>query len=200
MLISLAAVGVACGLRFALPARRLARATVRWAWMPVIAALLQVGLNVGPLRALIGQGRFAVVVLSYGIVGAWLIVNTWYQAPTLRLPAGLIAGGWVLNVIPIVANRGMPVSAGALARVGVHRSAVGNGNLWKHVLETSHTAVPWLGDVVPLPLPLLRNVISIGDIVVLVGAVLAVQLVSFAPRPERPRGLSDLVVDASNPL
>jgi Family of unknown function (DUF5317) len=199
VLIFLAVGGIAWGLRVALPPRQRARARVRWVWVPVVAALLQVGLNIGPLRELIGQDHFAVVVVSYGLVGAWLIGNAWYQAPALRLPAGLIAGGWLLNVIPIVANRGMPVSARALARIGVHHRSAGNGNLWKHVLETPHTVVPWLGDVVPVPLPLLRNVISAGDIVVLIGVVLAIQLVAFAPRPERSRDVADLVVPAASP-
>jgi hypothetical protein len=199
MLIFLAVGGLAWGLRVALPPRQRAPVKVRWVWMPVVAALLQVGLNLGALRGLVGDGHFAVVVVSYAVVGAWLIGNAVYQAPALRLPAGLIAGGWVLNVIPIVANRGMPVSAGALARVGIRRPAVGDGNLWKHVLETPHTIVPWLGDVVPVPVPLLRNVISVGDIVVLIGVVLAVQLVSFAPRPERSREGAESVVQVASP-
>jgi Family of unknown function (DUF5317) len=199
MLIFAAAVGVAWVARGALPARPRAAVRVRWVWMPIVAAALQIGLALSGPHAPEGNGHFAVVALSYAIVGAWLIGNTWTQAPPLRLPAGLVAGGWVLNVIPILANRGMPVSAAALARIGVHRSSVGQGNLSKHVLANSHTIAPWLGDVVPLPLPLLRNVISVGDIVVVVGAMLAVQVIDITSRAQRPEATPDFVVHGTIP-
>lgn len=199
MLIFLGALGVACALRRALPDRARARASVRWAWMPVCAVLMQVALGVGALRALVGADRFGVVVASYVIVGAWLIANACSQARSLRLPAGLIAGGWLLNLIAIVSNRGMPVSAAALARLGVRRPNVRDGNLSKHVLATSHTVLPWLGDTIAVPVPLLRNVISVGDIVALVGVVLAVQLIGFTPRADRSVRPSDLAMQAANP-
>jgi hypothetical protein len=187
MLIFVVAMAAAWAARGLLPARSRARVRVRWVWMPVVAALFQVGLGLDGRGGTIDTGRFAVIVASYGLIGLWLIGNAWYQAPPLRVPAGLIAGGWVLNVIPILANRGMPVSAAALARIGVRHPALSNGNLGKHVLATSHTMVPWLGDVVAVPLPLLRNVVSLGDIVLVLGAVLAVQLVQVGQRAERPR-------------
>jgi hypothetical protein len=200
VLIFVAALALAVGLRFVLPAHQRTTVKVRWAWMPFGAALLQVALGLTALRGLLGSGRFEVVIVSYGIIGAWLIGIAWCQAPMLRLPAGLITAGWLLNVVPIVANRGMPVSASALRSIGVDRLTVSDGNLWKHVLATSHTIMPWLGDVVPVRLPLLRNVISVGDIVVLIGVLLAVRLIELPPlsTPPPSRGVPDIAVPASN--
>jgi hypothetical protein len=199
MLIFLAAVGVAWGVGLVLPARRRVRIRARWLALPLVAALLQVALGVGGLRSLIGDSRFAIVALSYAIIGGWLIANIRYQASPLRLPAGLVAGGWALNVIPILANRGMPVSAAALARIGVRHPTMSSGNLGKHVLATSHTVLPWLGDVVAIPLPLLRNVISVGDIVVVIGVMLGIQYVDLASRAERPDKVADLVAPGPVP-
>jgi Family of unknown function (DUF5317) len=184
MLIFVVALAAAWGVRALWPDRPRATIRVRWVWMPVVAALCQVVLGLDGRGGTIDAGRFALLVASYALVGAWLIANAWYQAPPLRVPAALIAGGWALNVIPILANRGMPVSAAALARIGNHHPDLGHGNLGKHVLATSHTILPWLGDVVAVPVPLLRNVISVGDIVMVIGAVLAVQFVQVGSRTE----------------
>lgn len=185
MLIFVAAVVVAWGWRALLPSTRLAKGKVRWVWMPIGAVLLQVGLTIGALRGFVGDGRIEVVLFSYVVVGAWLVGNAYLQPSPLRLSAGLIAGGWALNFVPIVTNRGMPVSAAALARLGVHNANIADGNLWKHILATPHTVVPWLGDIIPVPIPILRNVISVGDIATLVGIVLFVHRLDVAGQPAR---------------
>jgi hypothetical protein len=179
MLIFLVAIGVALGVRVLFSPRRLATGRVRWAWIPVGAAVLQVGLNVHRLRAVVGSHRFELVVLSYIAVGLWLVGNAWIQEQPLRGVALLIPLGWTLNVIPIVANRGMPVSRWALTTIGGSSANVGDGNLWKHVIATPHTVIPWLGDVIPIPLPGLRNVISLGDLVMVAGVVGVIQFVRF---------------------
>ena len=45
---------------------------------------------------------------------------------------------------------------------------------------------PWLGDVIPVPIPVLRNVVSIGDLFMVAGAMLAVQLVGLPGRLAEP--------------
>ena len=186
MLIFLLAIGVALGVRALHPPRQQAIGRLRWVWMPVGAAALQISLNITQLRNDLGADRFVFVIASYVLVGVWIIANASIQEPQLRAPASLIAGGWILNVIPIIGNHGMPVSRWALSYIGGSLSHVSDGNLWKHVLATSQTFASWLGDVIPIPIPVVKNVISIGDVVMLAGAVWAIPLVRVVRRQEAP--------------
>ncbi len=180
MALFVAALVVAFGLRKLLPRRFLKPATVRWLVLPAFAAALQLALGTPPLRHVGDNMRFAVVVGSYAIIGTWIVMNTVRQPQGLRRCGVLVSIGWLLNVIAIVANRGMPVSQWALAQIGARHPSVADGNLFKHVLATTHTVVLWLGDVIPIAVPVLRNVISIGDILVMLAVVLAVQRIDFA--------------------
>lgn len=149
--------------------------------MPVLAALLQFALGL-PFLAHAGSDlRLALLFVSYGLVGFWLLANTARQSGQLCISGAIITTGWLANTVAIVANRGMPVSRSALATIGNHHPSVAQGNLFKHVLETPHTVLPWLGDVIPVPVPVLRNVISVGDVLMCIGAMLLLVRVDFSP-------------------
>jgi hypothetical protein len=133
--------------------------------------------------------RDAVVVGSYAGIGLFLLLNARAQRNGLRAAFLVLAAGWVLNVVPMALNDGMPVSLAAMRAAGVSGEDVDEGNLWKHVPATASTDVAWLGDVIPVP-PL-RAVISVGDVVLLagVGAVVALGLSAGGPRlPARTDG------------
>ncbi len=107
-----------------------------------------------------------------------------------RLPGLLvIAAGGGTNAAVIALNGGtLPASAGALARAGY---AVDPAQ-FKNSGVLAHPVLPWLGDVAATPawLPF-RNVISIGDVVVLVGAAVLLHVtcrsrVARAAAPGRP--------------
>lgn len=129
--------------------------------------------------------RDAVVVASYAGIGLWLVLNARSQRDGLRLAFVVLAVGWLLNVVPMALNDGMPVSAAALRAAGASGEEVDEGNLWKHVPATSSTEAAWLGDVIPVAPA--RAVISVGDVVLLagVGAVVALAL-SAGPAPASP--------------
>jgi hypothetical protein len=145
---------------------------VRWPLLPAVALALQMILAVPALRGL-GGARPALLVVSYLLVGAWIWVNALLRHDGLRRGLILAAEGWLLNVFVMVANDGMPVSRWALTAVGKGGIVVSQGQLWKHVPLTAGTRVPLLGDVIPIPVPLLRSVISIGDVVMLAGLAIA---------------------------
>ena len=174
MLLFCCAVGVGLGFRAPHPAHRRAPLQIRWGWAPVVAAFAQILLGIGRLRHALGSMRFGVIVFSYLLVGVWLAVITVRQARAQRGPLTLVTGGWLCNVVPLIANGGMPVSGSALRTIGGRLTHLGDGNLYKHVLANSHTTFAWLGDVVPVPLPIVRNVISAGDLLIMLGAFLAI--------------------------
>lgn len=168
-----ALVGIAAGL--VLGGRLLALASVhlRAPGLVWVGLGMQVALGGDPLRSLPDGARFAFVVASYALVGAWLVVNAVAHSRAMRGALGLLAAGWLLNVVVMVSNGGMPVSAAALEGSGAPPGLdVEEGHLWKHVPASGTTVLPWLGDVVAVPR--LHSVVSAGDIIMVAGITLAI--------------------------
>lgn len=83
-----------------------------------------------------------------------------------------VAAGYAMNTLAILTHGGqMPVTAEALRRAGIERAIAilakrGDG---LHVLTTTKDPLWWLGDI----LPLRHQVISIGDILIIIGVGIA---------------------------
>lgn len=159
-------VGLAAG---RLSGGRLGRAgRVRLRATPVLAVALLVQVSLGALPA---ATRLPLVLASSAVAVAWAATNA-RRIPPMGLGLTLVAAGILLNLAVIVVNQGMPVSADAMRVAGI--ADVGDvrvGRLYKHVpLEGSDLRL--LGDVIPVR-PF-RTVVSVGDVVMLCGTVLAV--------------------------
>jgi hypothetical protein len=141
----------------------------RAAWLLVAAIAVQILI----VSIVPGQGspalHNAVHVATYGLVGAFVIANR-------GIPwVWLVAFGGALNFAAIAANGGvMPADPDAVAAAGL---AVDPGEFVNSgVVENPHLA--FLGDVfaVPASWPV-SNVFSVGDMLILVGALLAMHCV-----------------------
>jgi Family of unknown function (DUF5317) len=78
----------------------------------------------------------------------------------------------------IAANRGMPVSAGALRSAGLSPAMdVAHGHLFKHVAMSGSTHLAYLADRIPL----LVGVLSAGDVVMLIGIAVTIWEASRLP-------------------
>jgi Family of unknown function (DUF5317) len=111
----------------------------------------------------------AVHLLSYGLIAGFVWANR--HVPYVWLAA--IGGG--LNLIAIVANGGvMPADPDALAAAGVEQQA----GEFANSTAVAHPHLSFLGDVfaVPSSLPV-SNVYSVGDVVLVVAALLALHCV-----------------------
>ena len=109
---------------------------------------------------------------SYVLIAVFLVAN----ARVAGMP--LVALGWLANLTAIVLNGGrMPISLrnwvmageapGLLTRTGVHNNNV----------LANHGTLTWLGDIFPLPRGVpLANVFSIGDVLIVAGAVAVASL------------------------
>ncbi|MEO5901989.1 MAG: DUF5317 domain-containing protein [Ilumatobacteraceae bacterium] len=104
------------------------------------------------------------------LVASVLLGALWIARQRRHLASGLLAIGACLNVAVIAANGGMPVDSGALARVGRRGTDVTDGFFAKHVAMTGGTRLSWLGDRIPVPIQ--RNVISVGDVLMAVAICL----------------------------
>lgn len=157
--------------------RRLAEIKLRW--IPLVAAALVVQvlvITVWPAmpHALAVGAHLA----SYLMLAAVVWVN--------RAVPGMvvIALGAGSNALAIAANDGtLPASARALRQAGI-KPRVG----FQNTGVLAHPHLSWLGDIMVSPswLPL-RNMLSIGDLVLLVGTLILVMRVTHrAPQVQEP--------------
>lgn len=134
-------------------------------WLPVLITglLLQTLLDALAARDAVGTGgTVALLLVSEAAVLAFCMRN-WYRAGMV-----LVAAGFTMNMLVILANGGMPVAPDAIASLGGDPATAGT-LAGKHHLMSSTTALPWLADVIPVaPLDL---IISVGDVVLIAGMV-----------------------------
>jgi len=155
--------------------RRLATLQFRFGWLIFVCLVVQV-----LIISVLPDGHTAMAgiahVLTY--VGALLVV--WFNRSMFGLP--VLGLGAFCNGLAIAVNGGtLPAtrSASAAAHVKVDRSGLVNA------APLAHPHLIWLGDIMASPswLPL-RNTVSIGDLLILLGAALLVWKTSGA-RPFR---------------
>jgi hypothetical protein len=177
------AVGYACGGRL----RRLADVPVRATSLLWLAAVLQfVHFDVAGTREAVESAlHMSLMVPIFGLVGAWALVNLAGRSRAVQAAVALVVIGGGLNALAIAANGRMPYSEAALvtARVSDEQRARGERSP-KHVAADETTRLLWLGDVIPVR-PVAK-VISIGDVVLLIGVAAAVSG-GMTSRPLGPR-------------
>ncbi|MEX0754694.1 MAG: DUF5317 domain-containing protein [Actinomycetota bacterium] len=141
----------------------------RWWGLAVAGLLLQVGPVPGPILV-------PVLIASFAMLVVFALVNA-------RLPGfGLVFIGLALNTVVITANLGMPVTSDALADSG-QRDTIAELNSMdetKHHIATDNDVLLVLSDWIPIPPPV-KQAISIGDLVMWIGA--GVFVVSTMRRP-----------------
>jgi hypothetical protein len=129
--------------------------------IPIVIAAALVQLVGGRFE---GRLRTAVIALSLLLALAWLLWQRRHAASVL-LSVGALA-----NAAVIAVNGGMPVDPYALAKVGRAGVDVADGFLYKHVALDAGTRLAFLADRIPIPVQ--RNVISIGDVVMAIAIAL----------------------------
>ena len=156
----------------------LSRLRLRAVRLLVVAAAVQLGTPL--LLPGSGFARWAALSLTGLLTGLFLFGNR------RVVGAPLVACGLLLNVVVVVVNGAMPVSVSAAKDAGLTRADLGlRDDALREPANTS-TYVGFLGDVVPLALPLRAQVISPGDVLVAAGVGL---LLVSAGRAQTPRRL-----------
>ncbi len=152
---------------------------VAWSWLLLVGLALQLAVEAassrGQLPGALGTG---LLLAGQMLVAVWALLNRYLPG----MP--LIFLGLLLNAIVLTANGAMPVAPEAIAAIGLPGSEPQGG---KHELMTDDTRLGWLADVVPLP-PL-RTIVSVGDIVLAAGIIpLLSHLMTYRTRAERRGG------------
>lgn len=172
-------IALCCGLSLALawlrgaPPLRLADIRVRWLPLPVAAFAMQYILFVHVGAAASGYALLAQIG-SAALLCLFLAANLHYR--TLLL----VIAGVLLNLSALAANGGyMPVRPADLVRIGVPHIAERlemDGTFQKSTVLDEHTRLPWLADVIYLPMPIPpARMISPGDVLVGIGLFLFFQ-------------------------
>ncbi len=163
---------------------RLAELRLRWLWLLGLAlglrlgAYLAGGWNVDTTLPL--GGAF---IAAYVLIFAWLWGN--WRVPGLQVAAVGIG----LNTLAVLLNAGqMPVWTGALTAAGLTPADLGTDPF--HFLMGATSVADFVqrggifGDVVPFPVPVIRDVVSVGDVLLALGIFWAI--VSSMTRPNAP--------------
>lgn len=141
--------------------RSLANHRLRWPGLVLLALLLQIVAFSSLDIQWISLESATLHIISYLLLMIFMVAN-------LRTPGFCLMGmGLVSNLAVIWANGGyMPTYAKHLAWLGIAEDGVLNNS----ALIQSGTPLWWLGDVFLLPLPIIGNVFSIGDLLIGAGA------------------------------
>lgn len=133
--------------------------------LPLRSRRLVVGALAAQLLGSVVGGPFYPLglVLSAALVVWFLLRNRGIRG------TGLVALGLLANALVVTANGAMPVSTDAAARAGVGVQDLLVDADARHEPAGAQTRLRWLGDVVPVPLPLRPEVVSPGDVLVAAG-------------------------------
>lgn len=139
--------------------------------------VLVVGVALQLLSGFFDGPALPLILASYALLLAFAAANV-HHVGMLIVSAGLAC-----NFAVIAVNGGMPVrpeaimAAGDVAAHEMHRLRFDN----KHHLEGPGDRLALLGDIFPVPVPGLRQVVSFGDLVMAVG--MADVIVHWLRRP-----------------
>jgi hypothetical protein len=146
---------------------------IRWRHRWLLPLSLVVQTVVVEVPALPGGLARVVHVLSYVLAGVFLVLNRHVRG------LWLLGLGVVSNAVTITLNGGtLPANPHALAVAGIRDDdAFANSGV------VAHPLLPWLGDVfaVPQGVPF-ANVFSVGDVLIVAGAVWLVRSATRRPR------------------
>jgi Family of unknown function (DUF5317) len=116
-------------------------------------------------RALGRDWRLPLLAVTFGLAGAWLVVNLPGRSLAMKAAAGAALAGGLINGVVIAANGRMPYLPSAARTAGISPGLVTP----KNVAASASSHLIALGDTIPVP-PL-HAIISIGDVLIVIATV-----------------------------
>ena len=153
---------------------RLAELRLRWIWILGLALALRFGAGlVRQVEPGIDLPLGAAFVAAYGLIFVWLWGN--WRVPGLQIAAVGIG----LNTLALALNGGqMPIWSAAFTAAGFTPDALANDPF--HFVMSAGSVAEFVsqggifGDVVPIPIPVIRDVVSVGDTLLAMGIFWAI--------------------------
>jgi hypothetical protein len=150
-------------------------------WPVLPGALILQALPIPTFQGEFGRNLpYSVLVLSYGVLLAVLAVN-WRLRGFV-----IILFGVLLNLAPILANRGMPVLGGAVEAAGGSIENVPLERGQKHHLATDRDRLLPLADIIAVREPF-GTVVSVGDVLMYTGAAVFLAAAMLGRSRKEPR-------------
>jgi hypothetical protein len=164
--------------------RQLAELRLRRLWLVGAAVLAQAG---GALVGVLGMAdERSSYAVGLALSAALALAFCWRNVAVPGV--ALVTAGLACNAVVVGANGAMPVSIVAAFHARVPIASISAHTDPRHEIAGIGTSLSWLGDVVPVPLPLRPEVVSAGDVVVVAGlAQLVVQGMLAGPAVMRWR-------------
>ena len=161
MVLVLVVAGIAATAALLIGGSRLAELRLRAVRLLVAAAVVQLSTSVLLPGSAVARGT--ALVLTVLLVGLFVVGNHQLAGTPL------IGAGLLLNLVVVVANGAMPVSLTAAQRAGLSPAELRlESDAMREPVDDA-TRLRWLGDVVPLALPVRPQVVSPGDVLVASG-------------------------------
>ncbi len=153
---------------------RLGDLRLRWIWILGLALLLRFGAGLARQVAPgVDLPLGAAFIAAYGLLFIWLWGN--WRVPGLQVAAVGIG----LNTLAVALNGGqMPIWSAAFTAAGFAPNALANDPF--HFVLNAGSVAEFVksggifGDVLPIPIPVIRDVVSIGDALLAVGIFWAI--------------------------
>jgi MFS family permease len=178
MLLSVLVVGVVIGALLGGSLPRLFEVRLRWLWL--------IGLAIA-IRLVAGVVFEPAATPALGLLVPYLLVLGWMWGNWRVRGLQVAAVGVVLNLIAVGVNSGlMPVWDGAFAAAGFAAGDIAEQPF--HFLLAAATRTEFIragglfGETLPIPFPVIRDVLSLGD--VLIGAGVLWAIVAAMTRPD----------------
>ena len=174
MFLSTIALALIVGALFGGRLPRLADLRLKWPVLLLTALALRLAAGISGELKLTPQFELGWVYIgTYALIVVWLWFN--WRVPGLQIAAVGIGA----NMVAVLANGGqMPIWAAAFSAAGFTESQIANDPF--HVLLRTDTIAGFvasgglLGDVVPIAIPVIRDVVSIGDLLLAFGIFWAI--------------------------
>jgi hypothetical protein len=147
----------------------------RLARVPLVGWALTIGAAAARLggSAIARSTGSAAPYVAGSVIATLLVVTFLVRNRTLHgIP--LVALGLGLNALVVGLNGAMPVRARAAVEAGVGLHNIAAGLDPRHVVSGPDTVLAALGDRIPVPLPVLPEVLSVGDVLIAAGIGLLV--------------------------
>jgi hypothetical protein len=151
-------------------------------WLLWLAALVQAAqYSVAPLR------HPATLVVVFGLVLGWLVVNLVQWPLAIRIAGVVIAVGALANGVTIALNGRMPYQPAVAEAVGLRPGLTTP----KNEPADDSTRLAFLGDSIPVAA--LRKVVSPGDVLIGAGTVALTVFAMRRHRRDQPDPVARLV-------
>lgn len=151
--------------------RNLEHIHFRYIWLVILAFLLQFGLDAAAVRGQAWVGETGIYIHLFSYLLLFLAIYLNWSITGMKI----IGFGILVNFLVIAANHGIMPVRGDLLPVEM-QSALAAGKSGTHGLIEIKTRLKYLADIIYLPLPYQKILLSFGDIVIDIGVFLLIFL------------------------